>query len=567
MKLCYTLLLCFIALMARAQAQDAKQAPDPKYTLSPALDVRPDGCYKVLCMKNGNTMLFHFELGKKIVVTVFDSLHKQIGSSQQPTHVLDLYQLELVNFRGLYEINGEAVLFLDQDINGKPSLVMLRYSATTGQMEEERLVGESKSQNRRIRFYVMKNKDDDNYEILFCMDKQHPKESDIYMVYFDNHHKTIREVQLEVERKKYDFLEVIGAESQPSGVFITLGLDKSSVYGGPADLNRTDFATPDHDSALTAGASVFHHYLACYFIPKDSPVVRKGLVDLSEDIYPHYTLYTYNPFAASLNVLLYSYKPTYYRFGLNEYRGTISSDIFFKIDKDDMAVDYEVIKNAKANEHARSEGCRQTFFGMPVKLFTNRNGLSTIVSQSFLRDGQPETSARFDYEDYFGNIAITQFDDFGKELWGVVLPFAQYYKSNRHFLDERQLSRRWQDQELFGDLPGAVHDRQFLSFNTYTWHNNYYVIYNDYNKNFNSNLRRGSDTVYTFDNTNTCYYSVDKQKQVTKHYMFADAGKGEFFTSFVEGADFDEQRGEYATLVQYKKYGKTSLRMAWRKLD
>jgi hypothetical protein len=41
----------------------------------------------------------------------------------------------------------------------------------------------------------------------------------------------------------------------------------------------------------------------------------------------------------------------------------------------------------------------------------------------------------------------------------------------------------------------------------------------------------------------------------------------EYKSSFIEGADFDEQRGVYATLVRYKRGEYVSIRMAWVKMD
>ena len=258
MKAILTSLFSLFVLSCAAQGQH--------FFISPAIDIREAGCNKVLCLKNGNTLLFHFDLGKKISVTVFDSTHKQIASRRDENRVFDRYLLESAVFKGLYDINNEAVLFFEQDMSGKPSLIRLRYSAFDGSLIEERLVGESKSENRRIKYYVMKNKTDDNYEILFCMDKRHPKESDIFVVYFDKYHKSLKEVHLEVDRKKYDYLEVIGAESQPEGLIVTIGLDKTKLYGGIARLNNTEFAASDHDSDLTNGASVFEHYISCYFL-------------------------------------------------------------------------------------------------------------------------------------------------------------------------------------------------------------------------------------------------------------------------------------------------------------
>lgn len=90
-----------------------------------------------------------------------------------------------------------------------------------------------------------------------------------------------------------------------------------------------------------------------------------------------------------------------------------------------MATEVTALNNRLANEaYRRQADTTRNFEGMPMKMFTNENGLSTLVSQAFVRYGEPETHARYDYQDYLGNICVTQFDDNGNEIWGTVLPLA-----------------------------------------------------------------------------------------------------------------------------------------------
>ncbi|MCD6012330.1 MAG: hypothetical protein K0Q79_2192 [Flavipsychrobacter sp.] len=558
MRLPVIWLLCTVCCACYAQ--------EKPYDISPPLHIKEAGVNKVLCMENGSTFLFHFEPVKHILVKVFDPAHKEIASRRDRYRLLDVTMIEYVTFKGLYEINGEAVLFIDQDLNSRHSLLMLRYSAK-GELLEERLVGESKSANRRIRYYVMKNKEDDNYQVLFCMDKRHPKENDMFIVFFNGKHEAIREMQLEIERKKYDYLEIVGAESQPAGVLITIALDKPVIYGRATDLYTNAFGVSDRDSAMVEGGPVYDHYLAYYYVPKDSAVIKRGFVELGQAVFPYYSFYTYNPFADALNLLLYSQKPFYYRFGLNVFTGITSRNLFFKINRDDMSDQYTPIANRIANDNWQQGDTTKRFEGMPVKMLTNENGLSTLISQRCMRYGEPETHARYDYQTYLRNICITQFDDNGREIWGTVLPLAQYYNSNKQYLNEKDFAMKWQNQDLFGVMQSEVYNRQFLSFNAWHYNKSYYIIYNDYNKHFNNSAVKKQDTVYSFHTTNACYYTIDRKKQVTKHYLFGEPLAKEYKSSMIEGADFDEQRGVYATLIRYTRYNKTSLRMAWRRMD
>jgi hypothetical protein len=206
--------------------------------------------------------------------------------------------------------------------------------------------------------------------------------------------------------------------------------------------------------------------------------------------------------------------------------------------------------------------------GIPVKMFTNSNGLTTIISQTCERHGELETNVLYDYQDYLGDIIVTQTDDTGKEIWSTALPMAQYYKSNTAYLEEGQFCTGWQDQVMFGDLPEQVYNRQFLSFNTICIGKDIFIIVNDCNKNIRNTIYSKKDTVYGFEKTNAFCYKIDRKKEVTKVCLYGDASDTKWFSNFIEGASFDEQRGVYASLVrQHKHKGKNTLHMAWSRLQ
>ena len=292
------------------------------------------------------------------------------------------------------------------------------------------------------------------------------------------------------------------------------------------------------------------------------------MVDVSADFFPSYSLYTYNEFTNTLNLLLLSCKEVTYQFGLLWHPGLLLGNLFFKLDVNSADIPYNWINNKMANAYLKQKrDTNYSFSGLPVKIFTNQNGLSTMVSETYNRAFEPETRVRTEHNTYFGNICITQFDDDGNEIWGTVLPDAQCLKSYHHTYYTGQLAKRWQEQYMFNDLPEAIYNRQFVSFNTYSKDRNFYIVYNDYNKNFNNSIEYPGDTVYNFEVTNACYYKMNSKKEITKNYLFGIPATDEYISGFIEGADFDQQRGVYATLVQYRKDNKVKLCMAWSRLD
>jgi hypothetical protein len=116
-------------------------------------------------------------------------------------------------------------------------------------------------------------------------------------------------------------------------------------------------------------------------------------------------------------------------------------------------------------------------------------------------------------------------------------------------------------------MPAQIYNRQFVSCNAYKSQGNFYVIYNDLKENFEKGLNIKPDTVFTSDKSNAVCYKIGRNRETVKYNLFGDAPEPEYKASFIEGADFDEQRGVYATLIQLSRRDYKALRMAWCKLD
>lgn len=527
---------------------------DSKYDMSTPIDLTQNsGWNKVLCMKNGNTMLFHFDRDKPITIKVFDSLHKEKASVEYLPKILNVETFKMLVFKGFFELNGEAVMFFEQE-RLKLELVRLRFNSDNGTVIEEKQAGESKTVGKKTRFYVMKNKEDEDYAILFSTEDPNFKQCDLHVTYYNNKHESYKDIPLDVDRKKYDYLFVVGAESQPNGVSIMLNLTTLAVNGAPSSVSNEK--------------AIYDHDIAMYYITKSSGKVNKTVVNMSTDIYPTYSKYTYNPFANTLNLLLYSYRTIRYKFGMSIQRGSVSQDLFYISDLNTGGTKLNYVDNKFATASLRQKGdSTKVFYGMPLNMHTNENGLTTLISEGYDRYDEPETQARYNFETYLGNIAVAQVDDDGNELWGTVLPQSECFKSYKRYFQPIEFAKKRTAGVPFSDLPEQVYEGQFLSLNSYFYHKNIYIIYNDFNKNFNSTIDKPGDTVYDFTATNACVYKIDSKREITKHYLFGDPVANEYKCSFIEGADFDEQRGTYATLVQYKHEGDISLRMAWVKMD
>jgi hypothetical protein len=508
-------------------------AQQESHNISDPLDFKEAGIRNtVLCMKNGNTLLFHIELDKKLVLKVFDNTHKEIASVKESSRYVNFGSKDY-SFLAVYDINDEAVLFVDRDMNSRHTLVRIRFNSHTGAIVDESIVGESKNENRRMRFYLVKHIEDENYEVLFCADNSHPRETDMFIVFFDNHHQSIKEIQLPVDRTKFDGIEVVSAKSRPNGVFVTLSLIKTKIYGVDGSSGPVSERSSNND-----------HFMQFYYIPFDTKILKTTMVEMSTGVFPKLAYFTYNSFAQSLNLLVHSHAEV----KLGSYTGNVKRTLFFKIAEHDLSsIGLMEMRNLHATAYLQAHtDTNRIFNGIPLYTYTDDNGLTTIVSETENHFESRERINDYYSDQYAQNIGITQIDDDGNEIWGTALPLAQFYNSYR-------------------SLP--IYGRQMMSVRVMRKDKDFYIAYNDYDKNFTNSIEKPGDTVYNFNLTNACYYKLDKKKELTKHYLFGESAADEYKTSFIHGSGYDELRGVFASMIQYRKGDEISFRMAWSRFE
>lgn len=340
-------------------------------------------------------------------------------------------------------------------------------------------------------------------------------------------------------------MNVIGAESEANGICVTLVLEKMKVNG------------TSHSSGFDGMAAVYDHHLGIFYIPKDSNAVKKRILNVSSDVYPFLSHYTYNSFASSINVLMLSYLELERKNGLAKEEAALCGQLFFRLDEEQLSPSINwLMENSIVTSHDVDRNSDSGMYkGIPIKMFTNNNGLTTVIMETYLHSRVSSS---------LGHLSIVQLDDDGKVLWGSVLPNGQYIKYSASYAKE--LAKKEQHLHLFGDLPSEVYQRQFCSVNAYSYKNNFFIVLNDRSV-FSADSLNTIGYSIDFMASDAYYYKIDRQKNITKKTLFAAPAPNEYRSSFIEGADFDEQRGMYATLVRYKKNDDVSLRMAWARLE
>ena len=390
----------------------------------------------------------------------------------------------------------------------------------------------------------------------YCTDNPSPKKYDLHITFYNNKHEHVKDIPIVEERENGEHFIVLSANERSNTICLTL-------ESGNTETNATFHALGNS----TMGT--IHRYLLAVFISKNRGNTKVSkLIDLSTSTLPANAEYTYNPFANTHNILMLSFKLFSYQFGLDWLPEVDISNLFLKFEEDDLKLSTKWIKNSMANDYLhKNTDTTASFTGVPLFEFTNDNGLSTLIQESYTLEKGSDFKSKPYMNTYLGNLAITQYDDDGKELWGIVLPKNHCFKSYKGPYNYTLMSQKHQSQVIYGDLPTQVYDRQFYAINTYGKNRNFYMLFNDYNSNFNNTIKNPGDTVYSYESTNACYYKMDRKKEISKKHLFGEPAAGEFISCFTEGADFIEKTGMYAALVRSKKGETITLRMAWAWLD
>jgi hypothetical protein len=196
---------------------------------------------KLLILENGSTLLFEVTDRDGIQVTPYDAKHMA-----KPTKKIELKnvipKMQYVEVTGIYQIDGDAVLFFTQYEAPNPTLVRVIVDAT-GNLVKEDIIGNlpamSGGQGYAMAFGgvdipsfdVVKDPDSDCYSMIIYSSFEKESGKRIEMVNFDGNHKEIgrafyncpkeykylRYMNAYIKGTQYSYMIVYGYNSKKSG--------------------------------------------------------------------------------------------------------------------------------------------------------------------------------------------------------------------------------------------------------------------------------------------------------------------------------------------------------------
>lgn len=507
-------------------------AQDIPVEISEPIDISNFGWNKVLQMKNGNTLLFHFEIRKGMLIKVFDKNRKEISTQKYLPKVLDMNGINVAGYKGLYEIGGEAVLFISQDIMNHGTLLRLRFDANTGRAIAEDKALESPSFQHRNVGRVLKNPGEDEYYILSTYTTT-TKENEIHLnlVKYSAKHEKLKELPLDIvaKDKKYD----------------AVGLGHVNIDKSGAVLCLLQF------SKMSSIPGVNDHMLMFVYTGKDDEKFLTREAELPTEVQTSNMYYTFNPFGQSFNIVLETNRVAGFTEGAQTMKLSYVQPLVLITSSDFSSANLVELKDTMANKYFTANGANAwKYKGDILHIYTNNRGLTTAIcrDQKLYYRGE-------DFNDINepGVMGITQYDDKGAEIWATVVPKAPHYYNAVKEICPVVFSRTSEDGLFQTDC-----------FNTKS---GFYIVYNDVNHNFDKTLKDRPKPIGDVYQTNAVCYHLNRKREISKAYLLGKPEDGVFRHACNNSSMLDEFTAMYATVFEQRKGKDLSMHIAWCKVE
>ncbi len=566
-------IILFAALLFQVLTLTAQQFHVEK---SAEFDEPEFGWNKLLQLKNGNTFYFHSTRKDGIEVTVYNKQRKKIGSHTLESNLWDVGKMKATKVLGLYEINGQPVLFVAQSDDRQPTIYrMLINPNTGGRMGEAKLGALPRvglMAGYKVAFghadapdiVVEKDPNSDCYAVIYFDGLSNNRNDRIKVVHYDGTHKALNTALYDSPQGKYKYLRYIGASVDGNKrVYIT-----TYGFNGKAD--------EDND-----------------------PAVIVSRVNVGETKFTHSLIKVSNDFNDTKSVMLYNHGTNKIQLMTVTYRKSgplanvawgVGATDFGYYNKHELScitllsiIDPETLKLESTKpviaEKVDAYGKQNIdkdyeFDGVPQNMVLNKDNTITILMEDLTNvterrmyaTGTGMEHGRTSIKTYLGPVGICELSGSGDEVGGYAIAKKQQAEGTLPIL---YMAGRNNGVFQYPMTQGIKSDdNQFLSYDYIYTGKGRYVIFND----LPSNAKKDEDeekrkTVAKVSRTNTMCFQLNGTK-IDRSFLFGKPEDGSASTyCYIQSSDFNKDLNVYATLIE-ERDGKSIVgKIAWVTFD
>lgn len=538
------------------------QTPTAQY--SNAFEEPEDGWNKLMQLSNGNTLYFHFTRKEGIKVSVYGKEHRKTSQRKLVSRVWSPEKMGASVIEGIYEIDKRPVIFLKQTTDRTPRLFRIELDANTATLTKEQEIstldkykmgsgyamlygGVSESD-----FFVEKDPTSDNYAVISfnSFAKQSNERIQVTHYGIDNGaHKILNQSYYDAQGFKYINFISMAVMGDKDVVVCTYGYNTEHSGGNDSRIIV---------SKLSNGKNALEH----------------KQLEFSDDFKDTKAMMAYNDVTKKLQLLTLT-KTTSKTKVLSNKTTTYYLSLLTFIDPATLEVTSSIVlKNEKADAYAQQRlNEEKGYMGLPQQMSIHK-GNTTIFSEELQQQytysnqtmafGKASEKMATSSRTYLGNIGISELDEKGTELNGIVIPKTQQADGAiEPFYVARKSKGLWSYRGSFA-MGIKLVNNAFMSFDNINTANNSYLLINDYPENYEkAESARKRKTVSGISETNTICYKLTNGKP-EKFYLFgqpASANQSKF--CYIEASHYLPENNTYATLLIDRDGRKKEAKIVW----
>ena len=495
-------------------------------------DEPENGHGKLLLLKNGHTVFLYFHVKEGIDVQIYDEKHRLKVQKSVSSKYADskLKQIEAV-----FECSGDVVAFVGQFDEHKPQLYRLIFDGRTGNLKsDEPVAALNRMGNFRgiglmfagvqlPGFYVRKDPDSEHYAVASIDNTADDANKRLQIVFYGPDHKELSRGYYHSPEDKYDHIMyvdmvVIGDQKVCA---LAYAYNRAKRNGREGELVMAN---------LDAGKSD----------------VTVDELEISKTLIVDGGITRYNPVSQTITLLAACRAD-------NKSREYVSVVGFVNPFERRVVNAFQVYPEKADAKSTELFGRKNHYTGMPQNMFVNQDGSFSIVFEEIVTYSSSNGSS---YSE-LGHIAVMEFDPLGKETGCYFIPKSQKYF--KYAISSFYLSAREDGAQRLDA------GNQYKSFAYLHGKFKSYVLFNDIEKNAESELKGKITTIQAVSDCDGFYFALDgAETLVPRQYVFGkEDSKRDHNLAIFTMSDYDRGRNIYSTLKLEKEGRSKQVKVVW----
>ncbi|MBW8686936.1 hypothetical protein [Chitinophaga rhizophila] len=540
--------LFFLLFASQASAQAPAQLPAVQ--LSATFAEPGEGFDKVILLPGGNTCYLHFDKKQGIIANIFDKQRAVIATETVKAQLWNASGLNDTEIDGIFAINDQVVIFLQQLVKYKPNLYRLVLDGNTAKLLKEDKLGELPTVLHRDvmvqdnfashDFHVAKDPNTGHYAVAAftggeLQRKETPAER-VQLSHYTPDHQLIRQQYFTIPQQEYPYLAYLD--------MLVLGGDK--VYLATAGLNNGRKNSKDTSALVVISAW-----------SKSEPVLTHKTLSYTANFSDIHLSLQYAAGVNSLQALVTTSN--------NQTAKTAVSAAYINyLDGNTLELkNYNALATEKVSAYARDKmKYTGSYTGQPQALITRKDGSSTVLMESMSVFASSGSNSWNKMHTNLNDIGVTELDAAGREQSGYGLIKMQVANGTYEPL---YFQRREKGQWMFRNRIQALNTTPYLSYNYLPSAKATYIIFNDYLAYLDQGgtFQDKKPMRYLHEANTVCYRCTPAGQE--RLFLFGTPETYKGYYCMLGASDYNEQQSTYATILITRKGEEKKACLAWVK--